>query len=172
MLRFIASIAGVDMSAFKFAAVAALGLALTACAGDPEGTGPKEGAGTLLGAGTGALIGSAVAGPGNRLGGVVVGGLLGGLIANRIGAAMDDEDKQRAYAAQVDALERGQSGAGVMAKSGFRTLRHGGSGSGLSGRRPQLSFLHAHDLYRRPPRDRAWHRLPHPGRHLDGARLS
>lgn len=101
------------MSATRLAAVVVTGLALAACASDPEGTGPKEGAGTLLGAGTGALIGSAVAGPGNRLGGAVVGGLLGGLIGNRIGAAMDDEDKQRAYAAQMDALERGQSGAPV-----------------------------------------------------------
>lgn len=101
------------MSAIRLAAVVVTGLALAACASDPEGTGPKEGAGTLLGAGTGALIGSAVAGPGNRLGGAVVGGLLGGLIGNRIGAAMDDEDKQRAYAAQMDALERGQSGAPV-----------------------------------------------------------
>ncbi len=39
--------------------------------------------------------------------------MLGGLIGNRIGAALDDEDKQRAYAAQMDALERGQSGAPV-----------------------------------------------------------
>ncbi len=101
------------MSATRLAAGFVIGLALAACAGDPEGTGPKEGAGTLLGAGTGALIGSAVAGPGNRIGGAVVGGLLGGLIGNRIGAAMDDEDKQRAYAAQMDALERGQSGAPV-----------------------------------------------------------
>ena len=39
--------------------------------------------------------------------------LLGGLIGNRIGASLDDEDKQRAYAAQMDALEHGQSGAPV-----------------------------------------------------------
>jgi surface antigen len=39
--------------------------------------------------------------------------VLGGLIGNRIGAALDDEDKQRAYAAQMDALERGQPGAPV-----------------------------------------------------------
>ncbi len=35
----------------------------------------------------------------------VAGAALGGLIGNRIGAAMDDEDKQRAYYAQMDALE-------------------------------------------------------------------
>ena len=103
------------MSATRLAAVFTIGLAVTACAGDPDGIGPgpKENSGALVGAGTGAVIGSAVAGPGNRLGGAVVGGLLGGLIGNRIGAAMDDEDKQRAYAAQMDALDRGQSGAPV-----------------------------------------------------------
>ena len=63
----------------------------------------------MLGAGTGALIGTSVAGPGNRMAGAVVGALLGGLIGNRIGAALDDEDKQRAYAAQLDALDRGPS---------------------------------------------------------------
>jgi surface antigen len=52
----------------------------------------------LVGAGTGALLGAAVA---------------GGLIGNRIGAGLDDEDKERAYAAQMDALDRGQSGAPV-----------------------------------------------------------
>jgi len=35
------------------------------------------------------------------------------MIGNRIGAALDDEDKRRAYAAQVQALEGGPSGAPV-----------------------------------------------------------
>ena len=105
------------MFASKFAAVAIVGLTLAACAGSPDGVGPgpKENTGTLVGAGTGALIGAAVAGggTGNRLAGAAIGGVLGGLIGNRIGAALDDEDKERAYAAQMDALERGQSGAPV-----------------------------------------------------------
>jgi surface antigen len=103
------------MSASKFAAIAVIGLSLAACAGSPDGSGPgpRENSGTLIGAGSGALLGAAVAGggTGNRLAGAAVGGLLGGLIGNRIGAAMDDEDKRRAYEAQMDALERGQSGA-------------------------------------------------------------
>src|SRR5690242_10139729 len=105
---------GVAMSvskfAVRFAAVAGLGLALAACAGDPEsGRGPKEGTGTLLGAGTGAVAGAAIASGtgGSPLAGAVIGGLLGGLIGNRIGASLDDDDKRRAYAAQMDALERG-----------------------------------------------------------------
>ncbi len=109
------------MSASKFAAIAIIGLSLAACAGSPDGmgSGPKENSGTLLGAGSGALLGAAVAGggSGNRLAGAAVGGLLGGLIGNRIGAALDDEDKQRAYAAQVDALERGSAGAPVSWKN-------------------------------------------------------
>jgi surface antigen len=105
------------MSASKFAAITIAGLTLAACAGSPDGMGPgpKENTGTLLGAGSGALIGAAVAGggTGNRLAGATIGGLLGGLIGNRIGASLDEEDQQRAYAAQMEALEHGKSGAPV-----------------------------------------------------------
>jgi surface antigen len=112
---------GVEMSASKFVAIAVMGLSLAACAGSPDGSGPgpRENTGTLLGAGTGALLGAAVAGggTGDRLAGAAIGGLLGGLIGNRIGASLDDEDKRRAYAAQMDALERGPSGAPVSWKN-------------------------------------------------------
>jgi surface antigen len=108
---------GADMTAAKFVTVAVFGFALAACAGSPDGIGPgpKENTGTLLGAGSGALLGAAVAGggAGNRLAGAAIGGVLGGLIGNRIGAALDDEDKQRAYAAQIEALDRGQPGAPI-----------------------------------------------------------
>ncbi len=36
---------------------------------------------------------------------------IAGLIGNRIGAGLDDEDKRRAYDAQLQALEGGSSGA-------------------------------------------------------------
>jgi surface antigen len=105
------------MSVSKLAAVTVLAAALAGCAGSPDGygSGPKENTGTLVGAGTGAIVGAAVTGGGvgSKLAGAAVGGLIGGLIGNRIGAALDDEDKQRAYAAQMDALERGPSGAPV-----------------------------------------------------------
>jgi|SRR5581483_7842203 len=89
--------------------------ALAACSGNPAtGTGPKEETGTLLGALGGALIGSQFGGgTGERIAAGIAGAAIGGLIGNRIGAAMDDEDKQRAYAAQMEALERGKSGAPV-----------------------------------------------------------
>src|SRR5690349_18267630 len=104
------------MSSFRIAAIAIAFAALTGCAGSPDGMGPgpKENTGTLLGALGGAAIGSQFGGGvGGHVAGALIGAGIGGLIGNRIGAALDDEDKQRAYAAQMDALERGQSGAPV-----------------------------------------------------------
>lgn len=104
------------MSSKKIIALTAcVGLTLAACAGNPEtGTGPKENTGTLVGALGGALIGSQIGGgTGERIAAGVAGAAIGGLIGNRIGAAMDDEDKRRAYAAQMQALETGPSGAPV-----------------------------------------------------------
>jgi surface antigen len=105
------------MSVSKFAALSLVGLSLAACAGSPDGygPGPRENTGTLLGAGSGALLGAAVAGggTGNRLAGAAIGGLLGGLIGNRIGASLDEQDRQRAYAAQMSALSDGAPGAPV-----------------------------------------------------------
>jgi surface antigen len=104
------------MSASKFAAIAVLGLSLAACAGSPDGSGPgpKENTGTLLGGIGGALIGSQFGGGvGGHVAGAVVGGGLGALIGNRIGASLDDDDRQRAYDAQISALESGPSGAPV-----------------------------------------------------------
>jgi len=93
----------------------AAAMMLAACAGDPNtGTGPKENTGTLIGALTGAAIGSQFGGDaGSRVAGAVIGAGAGALIGNRIGAAMDDEDKKRAYAAEIEALDRGPSGAPV-----------------------------------------------------------
>ncbi len=105
------------MSARTIAVIATLALGLAACAGDPNtGTGPKENTGTLVGAGTGAIIGGAIGssrGVGSGLAGAAIGAALGGIIGNRIGAGLDDEDKRRAYEAQMEALERAQSGAPV-----------------------------------------------------------
>ena len=103
------------MSKLKLVAIAAAGLALAACAANPEtGTGPRENTGTLLGALGGAAIGSQFGGNrGGHVAGALVGAGLGALIGNRIGASMDDEDRQRAYAAQLEALNDGAPGAPV-----------------------------------------------------------
>jgi surface antigen len=95
----------------RITTVALLGAALAACSTD---SGPREVGGTLVGAGTGAVLGNAIGGAaGNRAAGTIAGAAIGGMIGNRIGAAMDDEDKRRAYAAQVQALDGGPSGAPV-----------------------------------------------------------
>ncbi len=69
------------------------------------GCATKEEQGTVFGASTGALLGGAM----SRGNPAAVGGgaLVGGFIGNRIGKSMDDEDRRRAYDAQMAAFERG-----------------------------------------------------------------
>lgn len=99
------------MPAIRFLALALTGLSIAACSSD---TGPKEVGGTAIGAAAGGLAGNAIGGrAGNRLAGTFIGAALGGLLGNRIGAALDDEDRRLAYAAQMQALETGPSGAPV-----------------------------------------------------------
>jgi len=85
------------------AGVLALSLSLGACAGPP---GPMTDTGAVLGAITGGLIG-ANRGPATAVAGALIGGLIGGSIGN----ALDEEDRRIAYAAELDALERGGPGA-------------------------------------------------------------
>lgn len=88
-----------------------LAMSLAACSAN---SGPKQVTGTAAGAVVGGLVGNAIGGSaGNRLAGTVIGAAVGGVVGNRIGAALDDEDKRRAYAAQMQALETGPSGAPV-----------------------------------------------------------
>src|SRR6266536_2601298 len=107
------------MSFVRLIAAALAALSMAACAGTPEtGQGPRENTGTLVGAVAGGLIGSQFGGgTGERIAAGLAGAALGGLIGNRIGAGMDDDDKRRAYAAQMQALEGGKSGAAVAWKN-------------------------------------------------------
>jgi surface antigen len=107
------------MSFVRLIAAALAALTMAACAGTPEtGQGPRENTGTLVGAVAGGLIGSQFGGgTGERIAAGLAGAAIGGLIGNRIGAGMDDDDKRRAYAAQMQALESGKSGVGVAWKN-------------------------------------------------------
>jgi surface antigen len=99
------------MPALRFVALALFGLSLAACSTD---SGPKEIGGTAAGAVAGGAIGNAVGGStGNRVSGTVIGAAVGAFIGNRIGAVLDDDDKRRAYTAQMQALDSGPSGAPV-----------------------------------------------------------
>jgi len=99
----------------RLGAAAIIAASVAACAATPEtGQGAKENTGTLVGAVAGGLIGSQFGGgTGERIAAGLAGAAIGGMIGNRIGASMDDEDRQRAYAAQMQALESGKSGAAV-----------------------------------------------------------
>jgi surface antigen len=99
------------MSVRQSLAAAATVLALGGCATNDGGPGPK----TVVGAGTGAIIGGLAGSAIGRgdAGSVVAGALIGGLLGGAIGASLDEQDRQRAYAAEMDALERGRSGAPV-----------------------------------------------------------
>jgi surface antigen len=74
------------------------------------GCASKEDAGTVYGAGLGALIGNQFGHGGGRVAATVGGALIGGFIGNRIGKSMDDEDRRRAAEAQYYAFENGQRG--------------------------------------------------------------
>ena len=68
----------------------------------------------MLGALGGAAIGSQFGGgAGGHVAGALIGAGVGALIGNRIGASLDEQDKRRAYEAEMSALERGPSGAPV-----------------------------------------------------------
>jgi len=99
------------MPGIRFAALTLIGLSAAACSSD---TGPKEVGGSAIGAAAGGFIGNAIGGSaGNRVAGTLIGAGVGGFLGNRIGATLDDEDKRRAYAAEMQALETGPSGAPV-----------------------------------------------------------
>ena len=99
------------MTFYKIAAVALLGFSLAGCSAN---SGPNEAGGTAAGVLAGGLIGNAIgASSGNRLAGTVIGAAVGGFMGNRIGASLDDNDRRRAYAAEMQALETSPSGAPV-----------------------------------------------------------
>jgi len=92
----------------KIGAVALAGLLLAGCA--ETGFGPKEGAGTLIGAGAGALAGSAIGGGKGQLAATAVGALLGGLAGGSVGRSLDTVDRQRIHQTTQSSLETLPSG--------------------------------------------------------------
>lgn len=120
------------MRAIKFISVLLTASSVAACSAD---SGPKEVGGTAGGAFTGAFIGNLIGrSAGNRVAGTLIGAAVGGFLGNRIGAALDDEDRRRAYAAQMQALETGPSGAPVA----WRNPESGRYGSVVPGPATQI----------------------------------
>jgi surface antigen len=78
-----------------------IALAVAGC----TNTGPKRGAGTIIGAGVGALAGSQVGSGKGQLAAVAIGTLLGAAIGSELGAALDAQDRQLAEQASYQAHE-------------------------------------------------------------------
>ena len=73
---------------------------------------PKQTMGTVLGAGTGALIGSQIGGGRGQLVGVALGTLAGAMIGSEIGKSLDNADKamsQRTAQASLETARTGQT---------------------------------------------------------------
>ena len=88
-------------------AIGLAGVLLAACAGEP---GPRTGASAVGGALAGGAIGALTGGSTSN---IVAGALIGGLVGGVIGNALDEEDRRRAYAAEMQALEYGGPGTPV-----------------------------------------------------------
>lgn len=87
---------------------------LAACAdGSGYGGGPKAGIGTVAGAVAGGVLGNQIGSGSGRVAATAIGAVLGGLIGHEIGTALDERDRERALAAEYQALEYGRSGAKV-----------------------------------------------------------
>jgi len=89
----------------KFGGIALAGLLLAGCQQGYGGFGPKEGAGTLIGAGAGALAGSQIGSGSGRLAATAIGALLGGLAGGSVGRSLDAVDHQMLARTQQQTLE-------------------------------------------------------------------
>lgn len=90
------------ITAFVLASV----VALSGC----QSTGQKETAGTLLGAGAGALAGSQFGGGKGKIAMAVIGGLIGSQMGASVGRSLDDVDRMMAHRTSGQALENYRSG--------------------------------------------------------------
>jgi surface antigen len=93
----------------RVAASVLLLLALVGCAN--SGLGPKQAVGTLLGAGTGALIGSQFGHGRGQLVATSVGTLLGAYLGNEAGKSLDRADALYVSRAEYHALEYAPAGS-------------------------------------------------------------
>lgn len=94
------------MKLTKFAAVAVVASLVAAC----SDTGPKQGVGTLIGAGVGGLAGSQIGGGRGALAATAVGALLGALVGSEAGKSLDRADMAYLNRTQSQALEGTPSG--------------------------------------------------------------
>lgn len=99
------------MPGTRIVAVSLVALMLAGCAAD----GPRQESGAVTGAVAGGVLGALLGGrgTGSRVAGAAIGAVAGGILGSAIGASLDERDRRRAYAAEMQALEYGQDGAPV-----------------------------------------------------------
>ena len=91
-------------------APAVIALALAGCSGD----GPnKADTGLAVGALAGGILGNQVGNGTGKVLATVAGAVVGGIVGSEIGRSMDQQDKLLAQKAELQALERGQTGSAV-----------------------------------------------------------
>jgi surface antigen len=100
------------MRSTRIIAITLVAATLAGCASD---AGPREQNGAVAGAVAGGVLGALLGGrgPGSRVAGAAIGAVAGGILGGAIGASLDERDRRRAYAAEMQALEYGQDGAPV-----------------------------------------------------------
>ena len=79
-----------------------------------QSTGPRQGFGTAAGAVAGGILGNQIGAGEGRVVATVLGAAIGGLIGSEVGRALDEQDRQRMYAAHIQALDSGRAGAPVQ----------------------------------------------------------
>jgi surface antigen len=98
------------MTLHRLVALSLVPLALTACGpGGPN----KQDTGLAVGAIAGGIIGNQVGRGSGRILATAVGAVVGGIVGSEIGRSMDQQDRMLAQQAELNALERGQSGRAV-----------------------------------------------------------
>jgi surface antigen len=93
----------------KIIALLLISTTLINCSGNAS----KEEMGTFGGAAGGALLGSFFGSGAGKVGAIAAGALIGGFIGNRVGANMDEQDKELHRKAAQQALENAKSGQSV-----------------------------------------------------------
>jgi len=92
------------MKFVKIALVAALGLTAAACENQ------NQTAGTVIGAGTGALVGSRFGKGSGRVAATIAGAMIGAYLGTQVGKALDERDRRMAERNAANSMTYGETG--------------------------------------------------------------
>jgi len=99
---------------FIIMAIAAAPIVLAGCAnGDGTGGISKADGGLAVGALAGGILGNQVGSGSGKVLATVAGAVIGGIVGSEIGRSLDKQDQALAQQAELQALERGQTGSAV-----------------------------------------------------------